>query len=259
MSRYLVITADAHAGLPLPQYREWVEPRHRQAFDDRLEEDLAFRRWERDTFLEEEFEREWMQGRVPDGLRGAWDSDERTRQLDGAHVEFFRGVRNPVGVKIGPTTEPDDAVRLIDTLNPTDEAGRLVLIARMGAGNVADRLPPLLERVKKEGRRVLWMSDPMHGNGTKTASGIMLKRTSNRARSSFSFRKRFSLARVRTRSRSSSRSTGLERNSSTPAASPSMRALRSSSAVIMTIGSSLYPSISRMSLQTCVPSSSGIM
>jgi 3-deoxy-7-phosphoheptulonate synthase len=97
---------------------------------------------------------------------------ERTRQLDGAHVEFFRGVRNPVGVKIGPATEPEDVVRLIDALNPSDEAGRLVLIARMGAGNVADRLPPLLERVKREGRRVLWMSDPMHGNGIKTASGI---------------------------------------------------------------------------------------
>ncbi|GJM18130.1 MAG: phospho-2-dehydro-3-deoxyheptonate aldolase [Phycisphaeraceae bacterium] len=97
---------------------------------------------------------------------------ERTRQLDGAHVEFFRGVRNPVGIKLGPKTDPDDVVKLIDTMNPTDEAGRVVLIARMGAGNVADRLPPLLERVKKEGRTVLWMSDPMHGNGTKTASGI---------------------------------------------------------------------------------------
>ncbi len=97
---------------------------------------------------------------------------ERTRQLDGAHVEFFRGVRNPVGVKIGPTADADEVVRLIDTLNPSDEAGRLVLIARMGAGNVEERLPPMLERIKKEGRTVLWMSDPMHGNGTKTAAGI---------------------------------------------------------------------------------------
>ena len=82
MSRYLVITADAHAGLPLPQYREWVEPRYRQAFDDKLEEDLAFRNWERDTFLDEAFEQNWKQGRVPEGIRGAWDSAERNRQLD---------------------------------------------------------------------------------------------------------------------------------------------------------------------------------
>ena len=82
MSRYLVITADAHAGLPLPQYREWVEPRYRQAFDDRLEEDLAFRNWERDTFLDKAFEEEWKRGRVPEGINGAWNSDERNRQLD---------------------------------------------------------------------------------------------------------------------------------------------------------------------------------
>lgn len=97
---------------------------------------------------------------------------ERTRQIDGPHTEFFRGVRNPVGVKIGPKINPDALLRLIDTLNPADEPGRLILIARMGAGRVNDALPPLLERVRTEGRTVLWMSDPMHGNGIKTAAGI---------------------------------------------------------------------------------------
>jgi predicted TIM-barrel fold metal-dependent hydrolase len=82
MSRYLVITADAHAGLPLPEYREWVEPRYRGAFDDRLEADLAFRHQEKDLFLDKDFEAGWKQGRVPEGIIGAWDSDERTRQLD---------------------------------------------------------------------------------------------------------------------------------------------------------------------------------
>lgn len=97
---------------------------------------------------------------------------ERTRRLDGPHVAFFRGVRNPVGVKIGPSTAPDELARLIETLNPADEPGKLILIARMGAAKVESALPPLLERVKREGRTVLWMSDPMHGNGIKTAAGI---------------------------------------------------------------------------------------
>jgi 3-deoxy-7-phosphoheptulonate synthase len=97
---------------------------------------------------------------------------ERTRQLDGAHIEFFRGIRNPVGVKIGPKTTEADLLALIDRLNPHDEPGRLVLIARMGAARVADALPPLLERVKREGRRVLWMCDPMHGNGITTSGGV---------------------------------------------------------------------------------------
>lgn len=97
---------------------------------------------------------------------------ERTRQLDGAHVEFFRGIRNPVGVKIGPTTAPDDVLRLLDVLNPSDEPGKIVLITRMGAAKVADALPPIVARVRDEGRRVLWMSDPMHGNTVSTPSGL---------------------------------------------------------------------------------------
>lgn len=97
---------------------------------------------------------------------------ERTRQLDGPHIEYFRGIRNPVGVKVGPKMDQGELIRLIDTLNPGNEPGKLILIARMGAAKVQPALPPLLERVKSEGRTVLWMSDPMHGNGIKTAAGI---------------------------------------------------------------------------------------
>lgn len=97
---------------------------------------------------------------------------ERTRQLEGAHVEFFRGIQNPVGVKIGPTCEPDELLRLIEVLNPQDEPGKLVLITRMGARRVTDRLPGLLSAVKRSGRRVLWICDPMHGNTRTTDSGI---------------------------------------------------------------------------------------
>jgi len=97
---------------------------------------------------------------------------ERTRQVDGAHVEFFRGVSNPVGVKIGPSCTPIDLLALIDALNPANEPGRLVLIHRMGVGRVRDSLPPLLDAVRRAGRRVLWVCDPMHGNAYSTASGV---------------------------------------------------------------------------------------
>ncbi|MGP1396414.1 MAG: class II 3-deoxy-7-phosphoheptulonate synthase [Inquilinaceae bacterium] len=99
-----------------------------------------------------------------------WVGD-RTRQLDGAHVEFLRGVRNPVGIKCGPTLEPDDLIRLIDRLNPDDVPGRLTLIVRMGADQVEKRLPPLIRRVAAEGRTVVWSCDPMHGNTVKSPSG----------------------------------------------------------------------------------------
>jgi 3-deoxy-7-phosphoheptulonate synthase len=92
---------------------------------------------------------------------------ERTRQLDGAHIEFFRGIRNPIGVKVGPTVEADELNRLIDALNPKDEAGRLTLYGRFGSDKVADRLPALLRATK--GRNVVWAIDPMHGN-TLTAN-----------------------------------------------------------------------------------------
>ena len=99
-----------------------------------------------------------------------WIGD-RTRQLDGAHVEFLRGVRNPIGLKTGPTMEPDELIRLIDVLNPDNEPGRLTLIARMGADKVEAALPPLLRAVKREGRNVLWSCDPMHGNTIKSSNG----------------------------------------------------------------------------------------
>ncbi|MGB2104977.1 MAG: 3-deoxy-7-phosphoheptulonate synthase class II, partial [Glaciecola sp.] len=97
---------------------------------------------------------------------------ERTRQLDHAHVEFFRGINNPIGVKIGPSMQPDELITLIDALNPTNIPGRLTLITRMGADKLADNLPKLLARVKAEGRHVVWSSDPMHGNTFSASSGF---------------------------------------------------------------------------------------
>jgi 3-deoxy-7-phosphoheptulonate synthase len=99
-----------------------------------------------------------------------WIGD-RTRQWDPAHVEYCRGVKNPIGLKCGPSLDPDDLIRLIDVLNPADEAGRLTLICRFGAGNVANRLPALLRRVKREGRTVVWSCDPMHGNTVAAEGG----------------------------------------------------------------------------------------
>lgn len=99
-----------------------------------------------------------------------WIGD-RTRQPDGAHVEFLRGVKNPIGVKCGPSLEPDDLLKLIDILNPQDEAGRLVLIARFGADKAAGGLPKIVRAVQKAGRNVVWSCDPMHGNVIKTGSG----------------------------------------------------------------------------------------
>ena len=96
---------------------------------------------------------------------------ERTRQLDGAHVEYARGIRNPIGVKCGPTMEPDELLRLIDVLNPDDEPGRLTLIGRFGADKIAERLPRLFEATKRDGRHVVWAIDPMHGNTLKAGNG----------------------------------------------------------------------------------------
>ena len=96
---------------------------------------------------------------------------ERTRQLDHAHVEFFRGINNPIGVKVGPTMQEDELIQVIDALNPENIPGRLTFITRMGVNKLADNLPRLLRRVKQEGRHVVWSSDPMHGNTTKASSG----------------------------------------------------------------------------------------
>ena len=100
-----------------------------------------------------------------------WIGD-RTRQPDGAHVEFARGIKNPIGLKCGPTLEPDELLHLIDILNPANEPGRLTLIARFGADKVEAGLPKLVRAVVKEGRSVVWSCDPMHGNTLKTASGF---------------------------------------------------------------------------------------
>ena len=100
-----------------------------------------------------------------------WIGD-RTRQLDGAHVEFLRGVKNPIGLKVGPTLEADDLLRLIDRLDPANEKGRLTLISRMGAERVAQTLPPLLRAARRAGRSVVWLCDPMHGNTISTAAKV---------------------------------------------------------------------------------------
>ncbi len=99
-----------------------------------------------------------------------WIGD-RTRQPDGAHVEFARGVANPIGLKCGPTTTADDLKVLMAKLNPENEAGRLTLIARFGAGSVGEHLPRLIKTVKEEGANVLWTCDPMHGNTIKSSTG----------------------------------------------------------------------------------------
>ncbi|MCX7521496.1 3-deoxy-7-phosphoheptulonate synthase class II [Microbacterium sp. STN6] len=101
---------------------------------------------------------------------------ERTRDIDGAHVDFLSRVRNPIGVKLGPTTSGDDMMRLIDRLDPDREPGRLTFITRMGAGKIRDALPPLLERIKGEGATPLWVTDPMHGNGLTTPAGYKTRR-----------------------------------------------------------------------------------
>ena len=101
-----------------------------------------------------------------------WIGD-RTRQVDGAHVEFLRGLQNPLGIKVGPTQDPDDLLRLLDILNPKNEAGRITLISRMGAEKVGMRLPPLVRAVERSGHKVVWLCDPMHGNTIST--GLMMK------------------------------------------------------------------------------------
>ncbi|MGY1459279.1 MULTISPECIES: class II 3-deoxy-7-phosphoheptulonate synthase [unclassified Luteimonas] len=103
----------------------------------------------------------------------------RTAANDGAHAEYFRGIRNPIAVKIGPTVAPDELLRLVDLLNPDDEPGRLSFICRMGAAQIADRLPPLLDAMKRDGRRVLWICDPMHGNTESTSNGYKTRRFDN--------------------------------------------------------------------------------
>lgn len=101
---------------------------------------------------------------------------ERTRQPDGAHVDMLSKVANPIGVKIGPDAKPADVLALVDKLNPRGKAGRLTLISRMGARKIADRLPPIVEAVRKDGRPVTWVTDPMHGNTISASNGMKTRR-----------------------------------------------------------------------------------
>ncbi len=103
----------------------------------------------------------------------------RTAALDGAHVEYFRGINNPIAVKIGPSVTSEKLLPLVEALNPHDEPGRLTLIHRMGNAQIASALPPLLDAVKREGRRVLWVADPMHGNTESTSNGHKTRRFNN--------------------------------------------------------------------------------
>ncbi len=100
-----------------------------------------------------------------------WIGD-RTRQPDGGHVEYFAGINNPIGIKCGPTLTNEDLLRLLDRLNPTDEAGRITLISRFGSDKIAAHLPRLIETVQRAGRTVVWCSDPMHGNTIKASTGF---------------------------------------------------------------------------------------
>ena len=104
---------------------------------------------------------------------------ERTRALDGAHVEYFRGIANPIGVKLGPGVTPDEALALAAALNPQNEPGRLTFIVRFGAGLVEKCLPPLAEALRRKGAAVLWCCDPMHGNTETTKDGIKTRRFEN--------------------------------------------------------------------------------
>lgn len=99
-----------------------------------------------------------------------WIGD-RTRQLDGAHVEFMRGINNPIGIKAGPSMDTDDLIRLCDVLNPNNEAGRLNIIVRMGADKVGEGMPKLIRAIEREGKKVLWSCDPMHGNTITSGGG----------------------------------------------------------------------------------------
>ena len=113
-----------------------------------------------------------------DSLTGEWYNvaahmvwiGDRTRQLDGAHVEYMKGINNPIGIKAGPTMDPDELVRLANAVNPTNEEGRLNIIVRMGANKVAEHMPALIRAVEKEGLNVVWSCDPMHGNTIKSSN-----------------------------------------------------------------------------------------
>ena len=103
----------------------------------------------------------------------------RTRQLDGAHIEFVKGIGNPIGIKVGPTIETDELINIIDVINPENTPGRITLICRMGADKVASHLPRIIKVVNKEGKKVVWACDPMHGNTIKSSSGFKTRPLKN--------------------------------------------------------------------------------
>ncbi len=105
------------------------------------------------------------------GAHSLWIGD-RTRQLDGAHVEYFRGLENPIGIKAGPSMNPSELVELITRLEPANQPGRITIITRLGADIVAESLPPLIKAVSEAGRVVTWVCDPMHGNTISTSEGL---------------------------------------------------------------------------------------
>lgn len=125
--------------------------------------------------------------RPEDGYEGDWYDcsghmlwiGDRTRQLDGAHVEFLRGVKNPIGLKCGPTSKTDELLKLIDILNPDNQAGRLTLISRMGADKIEEHLPRLVQAVRREGKKVVWCCDPMHGNTVTASNGYKTRAFGN--------------------------------------------------------------------------------
>ena len=114
-----------------------------------------------------------------DSTSGLWDGTsahflwigDRTRQLDGAHVEYCKGIKNPLGIKCGPSSDPKEIVKLTEVLNPDNEAGRITLIARFGHDQVTKFLPKLIKEIKKAGRNVIWSCDPMHGNTITSSNG----------------------------------------------------------------------------------------
>ncbi len=122
-----------------------------------------------------------------DSLSGNWYDcsahmlwiGDRTRDLDGAHIEYFKGINNPIGCKVGPSMKEDELIKLIDALNPENEAGRLNLIVRMGHNKVADIFPNLLKRVETEGKKIVWSCDPMHGNVEKASNGYKTRDFAN--------------------------------------------------------------------------------
>lgn len=124
-----------------------------------------------------------------DELSGRWWSGsghmlwigDRTRQLDGAHAEFVRGITNPIGIKVGPTAEPSELLRLMDLIDPGQEVGRLILIPRMGCEIIQKLLPPLMRQIRRAGRKPIWLCDPMHGN-TQQAGGYKTRHFNNVAR-----------------------------------------------------------------------------